>query len=131
MYGVRQHSKVKGTTNSANFILAVEGCWGVGVLGCWGFEVFTSFECGMSWVQNEGEVKTKVFLKSLSRQHLSFKNGFLMHCQEIYKRKHFPGLIQSGTYTRKISSAHPAKRQALNQRFYPACIWVMRARQYL
>ena len=39
----------------------------------WGFEGFTSFECGMSWVQNEDEVKTKVFLKSLSRQHLSFK----------------------------------------------------------
>ena len=26
----------------------------------------------MSWVQNEDEVKTKVFLKSLSRQHLAF-----------------------------------------------------------
>ena len=38
----------------------------------------------MSWVQNEDEVKTKVFLKSLSRQHLSLKKFNVCEgtCQE-------------------------------------------------
>ena len=40
-----------------------------------GFEGFTRLECDISWVQNEDEVKTKVFLKSSNRLHLPFKRG--------------------------------------------------------
>ena len=57
--------------NKANFILAVEGGWGVGVLR--GLQVL-NVVC--LWFKIEGEVKTKVFLKSLSRQHLSFKKNY-------------------------------------------------------
>ena len=46
-------------------------------LGCFlGFEGFKRLECDISWVQNEDEVKTKVFLKSSSRLHLPFKRNF-------------------------------------------------------
>ena len=39
------------------------------------FEGFSRLECGLSWVQNEAEVKTKLILKSLSCLHLSFKRN--------------------------------------------------------
>ena len=38
----------------------------------------------MSWVQNEDEVKRKVFLKSLSRQHLSFKRYKPPKCRKMH-----------------------------------------------
>ena len=38
----------------------------------------------MSWVQNEDEVKTNVFLKSLSRQHLSFKIYKPPKCRKMH-----------------------------------------------
>jgi hypothetical protein len=62
-----------------------------------GFEGFSRLECGLSWVQNEAEVKTKLILKSLSCLHLSFKR---------YKPSKGPKMHSNGLSPQAFSSEY-------------------------